>query len=55
MLTKKKKRVTRQTRIADNWHKLLKNEAAEKGTTLSKLLDLILKESYQFSGIFTKK
>ena len=37
-------RETRQVRISGKWHRIFKVEAAEKGVTISKLLDSVFQE-----------
>ena len=49
MVTKRQKQVreTKQVRVSVEWHRRLKIEAAEKGTTVTKLLDAIAEERYK--------
>ena len=50
MSTKRQKRVTKQVRITAAWHKRLKVEAAERGTTIVKILDGLLEGYYDPNG-----
>jgi predicted HicB family RNase H-like nuclease len=43
----KQKRATKQVRISLDWHKVLKVEAAQKGVTISKLLDGIFERRHE--------